>query len=123
MNEIELARKTYAHHVQSRLDIPAELKNALKTHECVPLFIDNLARELKKIHGINKDNIEYAVRNLTDLFIQNVIKKRDFDMQSEAQKLVLKEQQLRKERLKKEVDALESKGADYVLSEEFQESI
>ncbi len=61
-----------------RMDIPEDLKRALKAHERVPTFIDNLAKNLYKLpKDIKTETVIMAVHNMTDLFVSNIMRKAD----------------------------------------------
>jgi len=123
MNELEFCRHIYAQRIKARQDIPADLRTALRTHERVPVFIDRLAAEFRKVTNVKRDTIEKAAIEMTDLFISCVIKRRDEDMLSFAAKATILEQKNKADAFKREADALEKKGADYVTSEKGLEKI
>ncbi len=82
-----LCREQYAARIAMRIDIPADLKRALKTHERVPAFIDNLSKALYKVpKDIKTETIIMAVHSLTDLFISNVMRKSDESRMSAMEK-------------------------------------
>lgn len=118
MNEIELARLTFKERINAREDIPREFKQALRAHERVPVFIDNLARELKKVPRLTKDNLIFAVNQMTDVFVSCVMKKRDIDMMTHAQRSLIQKQEFEKELFKAQTELLEQKGADHVFSDQ-----
>ena len=68
--------------------IPTDLKNALKTHERVPRFVENLSKE---IYGaleagvpLTRFDIKNLVYNMTDLFIRCVMSNIEKKMISDA---------------------------------------
>jgi hypothetical protein len=91
----KLCREQYAARVAMRQDIPNELKRALKTHERVPVFIDNLSQQLNhpRIRAdIKRETIIMAIHNLTDLYISNVMR-----MANEKHMSVLERSRIQKE--------------------------
>lgn len=70
MDAKEFCRKIYRETIEKQDTVPSELKRALRTHERVPAFIDNLAKELLKVNPrTSRVNLELAVRDLTLLFV------------------------------------------------------
>lgn len=64
----------YQERVRLNPEIPDELKRALKTHERVPIFVDNLLGEIKKFpknHKMNRHMLKQLVYGMTDLFCKN----------------------------------------------------
>lgn len=96
----------YQERVAMRDDIPSELKRALKSHERVPLFVDNLTREINKIpearakakirraFKMDRMKLKNIVYDLTDIFINNVKAMAEQKAMSEAEQ----------ERLRKKTD-------------------
>lgn len=74
----KLCREQYAVRLSMRQDIPTEFKRALKTHERVPVMIDNLARELNspamRKRKLSKQVIIDLVYDMTDMFIAGAMK-------------------------------------------------
>jgi ethanolamine ammonia-lyase large subunit len=62
----------YQERIAERQDIPNELRRALKTHERVPTFIENLHKEFLLMRKVSKEQIRDATRSLTDVFIAAV---------------------------------------------------
>lgn len=68
-------RKKIVTHYQERVktaEIPNELRRALKTEERIPLFVDNLTRELSKVRNLREDQLRDSVYSMTDVFIAAV---------------------------------------------------
>jgi proline dehydrogenase len=90
MSELRrLCREQYAARVAMRQDIPNELKRALKTHERVPVFVDNLVKQLNhpKIRkDIGQATIIMAIHDMTDIYINNVMKMADERRLSDLEK-------------------------------------
>lgn len=74
----------YQERVALKGDIPSELKRALKTHERVPLFIDNLVAQINRFpknrvrggklvpYQLDRNKLKMLVYSMTDIFIQGV---------------------------------------------------
>lgn len=84
-----LCRADYQEYV-AMAQIPRELKDALKTHERVPVFVDNLAREIKAIERVrvgkrlDRMTIKKMVYDLTEMYIGAVKRQADERMMSEV---------------------------------------
>ena len=115
MSEIrDLCRKAYQERIAA-LDINVEFKRALKTHERVPQFIDNLATEFLNInHSVKRETIEKAVHDMTDFFVIGLQEKQKFQVMSDVAKMTIKKREDAKEEFRREAEALERKGTDYV---------
>lgn len=120
---IELCRKTYQEYVLTA-DIPNDLRNALKAHERVPVFIDNLAKEISYISNgpalfklgnkrITRDEIISITRDFTKVFIQNVHRQAEEKMMSDAAKKAIAENAARA--------AIEEKLIEETLTDESTE--
>lgn len=125
MNAIELARKVYRQTVDTMPPeyMPEGLRVALRSHERVPLFIDNLAKQFAKVPHASRETLEQATRDMTIFFINAAKTAKDQKMMSVMKKLDLKrmiEDQAKKEC---EAKAFEEKGAEYVTSEKGLEEI
>lgn len=82
-----ICRETYQESVRTALDIPSDLRIALRAHERVPAFIDRLAVELGRCKfRIERHIIEEVARDMTRLFISNVVRMADERMMSDAEK-------------------------------------
>ncbi len=70
-------------------DIPSGLRDALKNHERVPLFVDNLVKELNLIPAsrkLDRIKIKNLVYQMTDLFINNAKQAAEDKYKSEIEK-------------------------------------
>lgn len=69
----DLCRKTYADFIDSYPFLNSELRRALKTHERIPVFIDNLAKDLGRLnHQVKRETVIKAVQDMTQFFIKTV---------------------------------------------------
>ncbi len=68
-----ICRRTYQKTIADDITIPSELRRALRTHERVPRFIDNLAQELSRVPKITKEEIEVAARDMTGFFLVSFV--------------------------------------------------
>lgn len=116
MNIREFCVKTYQEYVRTT-PMNEDLRRALKSHERVPVFINNMARELAQSKA-KKETVEQAVRDMTKYFISQVEAQAKFRAMSDLAKMTLQADQAKKEKLNEHVDDLEKKGADYVLEKE-----
>ena len=113
----ELCRKIYRETVEAA-DINTELKRSLRTHERVPVFIDNLAAQFKGLRfTVKRDSIEKAVRDLTWWVIKAAERKAHENLMSDMEKLMIKAKEQAKEDFRREAEALEKKGAESVIEE------
>ncbi len=93
MNLKNLIRSDYSEYVRLS-KYPGELKDSLKTSDRVPVFVDNLVEEFKKMElaGIiyNRNTIKDVTYNMTEIFLKacmaNVEKMYASDMEKERQK-------------------------------------
>ncbi len=76
----DIVRKAYRDYIL-RAPIPKELKRALGTHERIPAFIDNLAKEVRGIDIIRKQKMKrpmtkaqivWLAESMTEVFITGV---------------------------------------------------
>ncbi len=95
--------------------IPDELKRALKTHERVPRFVNNLVKELEAVPDLKKTTIIDTVTSLTNVFLSNIQRKAEVDQMSALKKLELQKQAERAEEFKKAAET-------GIVSEEFLEN-
>ena len=104
-----LCIQTYQTTVAS-MQIPDELKRALKTHERMPRFLDNLVIELKvsRTRGIDVSDEEAKkiVDSLTRFFVQNVQRHCDDRIMSEAAKGQIKREEQTKKEMRQLADAI-----------------
>lgn len=109
-----VCRREFRRYIEES-DMPREFKATLKTHERVPVFIDNLAKQLSGLpHHINRDDIVGAVRDLTRTFIHAVKLKMDQDRRSQLENARLKAEADKATATDRQADYLESLGADRV---------
>lgn len=95
-----------------------ELKRALKTHERVPAFIDNLARELGGLtFDVKPATIEMCVRDMTNLFIRCVETGSKERLMSDLEKLRIKQREAEAEEFRKEAAELEAASEEYVAQD------
>ncbi len=103
----KLCREQYALRVAMRFDIPDELRRCLKTHERVPLFIDNLSKSLYRApKDIKVETIIKAVHDMTDYFIDMIMKKADHQRLSMMEQHRLLNEQAKKAAAEAAADAL-----------------
>ena len=104
-----LCIQTYQTTVAS-MQIPDELKRALKTHERMPRFLDNLVIELKvsRTRGIDVSDEEAKkiVDSMTRFFVQNVQRHADDRIMSEAAKGQIKREEQTKKEMRQLADAI-----------------
>lgn len=113
----ELCRKEYQFVVRT-MEMPEELRRALKSHERVPLFIDNLAREFGKLtFQAKKETIVQAVHDMTKLFIVGVRANAEAMQMSSLERARLEREAEKAERMKKDVETFDEKGFAHVLTE------
>jgi hypothetical protein len=119
MSEIhELCRKTYQEYVRDCPTIPGDLKRALKAHERVPAFIDNVAREIRKLKfRVKRETIESAVRDLTNFFVLAVKREAEQRVRSPLDLAMERERRRRMEAFRREADALEQGGLSVVTKD------
>lgn len=119
----DLCRRTYREYVEKRVD-DTELRRALRTHERVPAFIDNLARELGRLESnVKRETIERAVTDMTAMFVG--LAKRQFH-ERVMSKLAIglhEKREREKEEFRREVDALERKGTESVTQDKTGETV
>ncbi len=115
MDAREFCRKTYRDYIQ-RAPIPTELKRSLRTHERVPAFIDNLAKELLKVNSkVKRENLVTAVESMTGLFINAVHRQAEEKAMSPIKKMMLKQDADRKKKFQKAANLIERKGSSSVI--------
>lgn len=72
-----LCRQDFQEYVQLA-QIPEDLKRALRSHERVPLFIDNMASEFQKVpFHVDRETIKKTVYDFTEIFLRNVMRVAD----------------------------------------------
>lgn len=89
-----------------------ELRRALKVHERVPLFIDNMARELSRVKGLTVTHVRDVTESMTDFFIETVKAHTEQRLlsPSEVQRLNFEYQQKRLKELEAEMSVREEKA-------------
>lgn len=118
----ERARKWYIEAINLNKNIDSDLKRALKVHDRVPNFIDNLSIEFSKVQTIraregksplSEKTLQSSTYDMVEWFIAGL--KNDYDkrVESEAKKLA----KAKAEQYQKDLEA----SADGKMSGEFQE--
>jgi membrane-associated HD superfamily phosphohydrolase len=110
----DICREEWKRFVENA-DIDPEFKRALKVHERVPVFIDNLCRELMTVKNVTKDDIIKAVRDMSGWFLTNAQRKAGEQMMSDATKSMMLKKQAEKEQFDKDVETIDKKGVMHVL--------
>lgn len=96
-----------------------ELRRALKTHERVPGFIDNLARDLGRLpFDVKPVTLEMAVRDMTNLFIRCVETNAKERVMSDLDKMLIKQREADAEEFRKEAAELEAASEEYVAQDQ-----
>lgn len=75
------------------MDIPSDLKTALKSHERVPQFVDNLLKEINNFPRklkVNRYKLKSLVYDMTELFIKGVETTSKVRQMSEIERNALK---------------------------------
>ena len=98
-------------------DVPQGLKDALKTHERIPVFIDNLAAQLSGIKKISREQVVSAVRDLSHVFVRAVRLQADERVISPLKKAIAKAEASRKAEMDKLVDAIDTRGITNVTQD------
>jgi acyl carrier protein phosphodiesterase len=115
MDVMDLCRKTYQDFI-TRSDYPSDLKRALRVHERVPAFIDNLAREFHKCQArVKREEIILAVEDLSRIFCGLVQRQALERIMSPLSLASMRKQEEAKEEFRREAEALDQKGADNVF--------
>lgn len=114
----ELCRKTFRETVK-HMNMNPELRRALKTHERVPVFIDNLAGQLSTTKfKVTKEHIIKATQDLTKTFVQLVERQNQERVMSDIAKMTIKGKMEAKQKLSRDADILERLGTDEVIQDE-----
>ena len=102
MHYREFVRKAYQEAVRLHPTAHQDLKDSLKTNSMVPRFVDDVAVEVQKVQdSFLKKNIpildDMAIKglvyDLTNMFINNIEKRKEEAYMSEAQKMLIKQKQ------------------------------
>lgn len=88
-----LVQRTYAAKIASMLEIPSELRHALKAHERLPTFMQRVALELAQVQDlratkgkppVSEATIVATICDMTEVFISSVLmeasRKRETDL-------------------------------------------
>lgn len=114
MSELKrLIRKDYQECV-ALMEMPADLRQALRAHERVPAFLDNLERELsaaKVGRMLSRVKIKETVYSLTEFFVNTVRRHGDEKIMSEVAKAAIKAKDQERKELEEAVDIAEAKAA------------
>lgn len=118
MGEIQtLCRKVYVETIE-QAEINTELKRALRTHERVPVFIDNLARDFSKLSmRVKRETIELAARDMTYIFIRAVDEKAKQAVMSDIAKMLVRKEHDDLEEFRRTAEILENQGVENVTEE------
>ena len=108
----DLVVKEYQQTITNSLEIPRELKDALKVHERMPAFMDNLCKELSNplFAKYSNNQLRGIVNDATMFFISLVKQKANEQMLSD----LAKEKMLQEQRDK----AIINKAADTGIVDE-----
>lgn len=112
----DLCRQTFRETVLT-MEIPRELKVALKVHERVPVFIDNLAKELSTTQfKVTKEHVIQATRDLTKTFALLVERQAKERVMSDIGKAMIRDQADKQVQLQRDVETLEGLGTEDVIT-------
>lgn len=109
MYYLKLVEDSYKEAIALMPDIPLDLRTALKSHNKIPLFLHNLAKQLDQTQAtrINKSKAKLADQQIKEIvydyakiFIQGVVAEANARQQSDVQKHLLAAQ----EQAKKDLD-------------------
>jgi hypothetical protein len=100
-----LVQRTYASKIASMLEIPSELRRALKAHERLPTFMERVALELAQVQDlrvtkgkapVSEATIVATICDMTEVFISSVLmeanRKRETDLARVAREAELQYQ-------------------------------
>lgn len=114
----ELCRKTYREYIETQ-PIPTELRRALRTHERVPNFIDNLSREIHKVHtGVKRETIIKMVEDMTKFFVIAVTQSAEEKAMSPIKKAMILARKAEADQFRKDAEQLERLGTNHVIETE-----
>jgi len=103
-------------------NVDPELRRSLRTHERVPLFIDNLTREFTQAERngvkVSRAMIEAGTHDMTQIFIGAVIRSAEEKLLSPLAIALKNAETARAERLKKQIDALTQGEIEHVKTDE-----
>lgn len=112
-----LCRRIYRETIEKQEN--TELKRALRTHERVPAFIDNLAREVSRLKfSVKKESIEAMVRDMTAWFIKCVDLQAVARVESKMAQIMREKRAQEAEEFRKEAEALEAQGEHRVTQDQ-----
>ncbi len=114
MNEIrKLVSETYRRTIQDG-PYPTEFKRALRTHERIPAFFDNMVKEFSRpaMSKVPRATIEAATVDMTNLFVTMVHRQAEERLMTPIKKAMMKAQADRIKDMKKLGDALEKQGEE-----------
>lgn len=124
MSEIrDLIRKAYRDYIETEYSVPTELRLSLRTHERVPVFVDNMARELSR-PGLNlkRETLIMCVRDMTRFFIENVKRAAEERTLSPLAKSLLKKRVDDMKDFRRQAEALENEGKEHVATDKAGET-
>lgn len=99
-------RTWYQEAVMANMEISSELKHALKAHERVPTFIDNMDQEVAKLQILRmkqgkpmyeEDQIKWLITKMTDVFVASLEVEAQKRHESDLER-VLREQKVAEEK-------------------------
>jgi hypothetical protein len=96
------------------MDMPADLRQALRAHERVPAFLSNLERELsanKVGRFLTRTKLKKTVYDLTEFFVGTLKRHADERIMSDAAKAAIKGKAQERKELEEAVDIAEAKAA------------
>jgi GrpB-like predicted nucleotidyltransferase (UPF0157 family) len=118
MSVQKLCRETYKEFVDHHPTIPNEFKRFLRTHERVPQFIDNLAKEIQKLKtNVKRETVVAMVRDTSEMFIRAALQQAEERALSPIKRLQMKQKQDDAETFRRQAEQLEKKGADHVTED------
>jgi hypothetical protein len=81
---VQIVRQAYKDYIMTAPpeEVSSELREALKVHERIPLFVDNMARQIqimekRKGKHLKKWQIEWVVKDMVRIFIRGVELKKE----------------------------------------------
>lgn len=114
MNIKTICRNDFQEYV-ALADINADLKRALKSHERVPAFVDNLAKELYHLpFDVSRETIKKLVYDMSDLFIKLLVRKADEGLMSDIAKTQIQKEADTIKKMDQLADDLISGGTEHV---------
>lgn len=122
----KLVEQAYQEALALNKNVNAELRAALRSHERMPLFLSNLAKNLEDLQasrrGLNRyiypeNQLRQIVYDFTEVFISGVVAEAESRYRSEVQKQMLAQQ----EQAKKDLEATASGNVSGDFKDIFKE--